>query len=197
VRKLKLEMQVSADGFAADSEGGTDWMVWNWAPQWNWDERLREYHNALTTSCDCILLSRAMAEEGFIGHWENVARNPADPQYAFAQPITQMRKVVFSRTLRQSPWPRTELARGELKAEVEALKREPGKDMLAYGGPAFASSLLAAGLIDELHILQNPSFLGNGRPMFKDLRAAVPMRLERALLFDCGVTVLRYARPEA
>jgi dihydrofolate reductase len=108
-----------------------------------------------------------------------------------------MRKVVFSRTLRQSSWPRTELAQGELKAAVDALKREPGKDLLAYGGPTFASSLLAAGLIDELHILQSPSFLGNGRPMFKDLRQAVPMRLERALPFDCGVTVLQYTRPRA
>jgi len=195
MRKLKLEMQVSADGFAADSEGGTGWMVWNWSPEWAWDERLREYHKALTTSSDCILLSRAMAEEGFIGHWENVARNPADPQYAFAQPVTRMRKVVFSRRLRQSPWPRTELAQGGLKAAVDALKREPGKDILAYGGPTFASSLLAAGLIDELHIFQNPTFLGTGRPMFGDLRQAMPTRLERALPFDCGVTVLHYAIP--
>ena len=195
MRKLKLEMQVSADSFAADSDGGTDWMVWNWAPEWHWDPALREYHNALTTSADCILLSRAMAEEGFIGHWEQVARNPADPQHAFAEPITRMRKVVFSRTLARSSWPRTELAQGELKEAVGALKREPGKDLLAYGGPTFASSLLAAGLVDELHVFQNPTFLGTGRPMFKDLQTAVPMRLEQARRFDCGVVVLHYVRP--
>jgi dihydrofolate reductase len=192
MRKLKLEMQVSADGFAADSDGGTGWMVWNWAPEWAWDQRLREYHNALTTSSDCILLSSAMAQEGFIQHWEQVAGDPASPQHAFAEPVTRMRKVVFSRKLREASWPRTELARGGLAETVEALKREPGKDLLAYGGPTFASSLLAAGLVDELHIFQNPSFLGAGRPMFKDLRQAVPMRLKGALPFECGVVVLQY-----
>ena len=192
MRKLKLEMQVSADGFAADSDGGTDWMVWNWAPEWPWDQRLREYHNALTASSDCILLSRAMAQEGFIDHWAQVALNADDPQHAFAQPVAQMRKVVFSRTLERASWPNTELAQGGLTEAVSALKREPGKDLLAYGGPTFASSLLAAGLIDELHIFQNPSFLGKGRPMFKDLRQSVPMRLKGALPFECGVVVLQY-----
>lgn len=193
MRKLKLEMQVSADGFAADGDGGTGWMVWNWGPEWPWDQRLREYHNALTTSSDCILLSSAMAQEGFIQHWEQVASDPASPQYAFAEPITQMRKVVFSRKLREAPWPRTELAQGGLKEAIDALKHEPGKDLLAYGGPTFASSLLAAGLVDELHIIQNPAFLGGGKPMFKDLRGPARMELRAALPFDCGVVVLRYA----
>jgi dihydrofolate reductase len=194
MRKLKLEMQVSADGFAATADGGTDWMVWNWAPQWGWDEKLRDYHNALTTSSDCILLSRMMAEEGFHAHWEEVARNPKDPQYAFARLITQMRKIVFSRTLEQSRWQRTELARGPMPEMVQALKREPGKDILVYGGPTFASALLDAGLIDDLHLILNPAVLGRGRPMFKDLQRQQTLRLQAATAFDCGVAVLHYAR---
>ncbi|MEO8020455.1 dihydrofolate reductase family protein [Polaromonas sp.] len=121
-----------------------------------------------------------------------MARNPADPQYAFAQRITQMRKVVFSRTLERSSWPRTELAHGGFEEAIHALKREQGQDILVYGGPTFASSLLAAGLIDELHIFQNPTFLGTGRPMFKDLRKPVAMQLRGAVPFDCGVVVLQY-----
>lgn len=194
MRTLKLEMQVSADGFAADTQGGTDWMVWNWAPQWRWDEPLRQYHNALTTASDCILLSRMMAEEGFHAHWDEVARNPQDPQQPFAHAITQMRKIVFSRTLKESRWPRTELARGPLPEVVQALKREPGKDILVYGGPSFASALLDASLIDELHLFLNPAVLGRGRPMFKDLERRQSLRLQAATAFDCGVAVLRYAR---
>jgi dihydrofolate reductase len=194
MRTLKLEMQVSADGFAADAQAGTDWMVWNWAPQWRWDEPLRQYHNALTTASDCILLSRMMAEEGFHSHWEEVARNSPDPQCAFADPITQMRKIVFSRTLAESRWPRTELARGSLPEVVNALKREPGKDILVYGGPTFASALLDAELIDELHLFINPAVLGRGRPMFKGLQRHQSLRLQAATAFDCGVAVLRYAR---
>ena len=65
MRKLKLEMQVSLDGFALDVDGKTDWMLWNWGEDWTWDEALRRRHIDLTTSSDCILLSRMMAEEIF------------------------------------------------------------------------------------------------------------------------------------
>ncbi|MES2940967.1 MAG: dihydrofolate reductase family protein [Pseudomonadota bacterium] len=194
MRKLKLEMQVSADGFAATHEGGTDWMVWAWGPDWGWDEALRRHHVELNTSTDCVLLSRKMAEEGFHAHWAQVSE-PADPQYAFASAITRARKIVFSTTLTDCPWPRTELAKGDLKEVVQDLKRAPGKDILAYGGPTFASALVDAGLVDEMHIFVNPTFLGTGRPMFGGLTQPRAMRLVDAKAFACGVTVQRYALP--
>ena len=132
MRKLKLEMQVSLDGFALDVDGKTDWMLWNWGEDWTWDKALRRRHIDLTTSSDCILLSRMMAEEGFHDHWANV--DPADPRSAFAQPIAKMRKVVFSKTLDHSKWPNTDLAKGKLADEVTRLKAEPGKDIIAHGG---------------------------------------------------------------
>ena len=91
MKKVKLEIQVSIDGFAADRDGRSNWMRWNWGEEWTWDDALRHYHLDLTTSSDCILLSRKMAEEGFHRHWEQVAENPADPQYEFAKPITDPR----------------------------------------------------------------------------------------------------------
>jgi dihydrofolate reductase len=193
LRKLKLEMQVSLDGFAADADGHTSWMVWNWGADWTWDDKLRRYHTELTTSSDCILLSRKMAEEGFIRHWEEVASNPADPQWAFAKPVAEMRKVVFTRTLDESIWTNTELAKGDLVAEVAQLKSQKGKDMLVYGGPTFVSSLIEAGLIDEFHLLVNPVVLGAGRAMFGDIDNKVNLRGAKATAFDCGVVVLQYA----
>jgi hypothetical protein len=65
MKQVRLEMQVSADGFAADIDGKTDWMIWPWGPDWTCDEDLRRYHIDLTISSDCILLSRKMAEEDF------------------------------------------------------------------------------------------------------------------------------------
>ena len=53
---------------ALDVDGKTDWMVWSWGEDWTWDEALRRRHIDLTTSSDCILLSRMMAEEEFVGH---------------------------------------------------------------------------------------------------------------------------------
>jgi dihydrofolate reductase len=192
MRKLKLEMQASVDGFTADADGNTSWMVWNWADDWNWDNELRKYHIELTTSSDCILLSRKMAEEGFHSHWEKMAENPTNPQFAFAKPVTEMRKLVFTKTLNKSEWRNTELAKGDLVNEVAQLKSQKGKDIIVYGGPTFASSLIRAGLIDEFHLFVNPTALGTGRSMFKDLDSKLNLNLVKATSYDCGVVVLKY-----
>ncbi|RYD87786.1 MAG: hypothetical protein EOP54_28250, partial [Sphingobacteriales bacterium] len=61
--KLKLQVQVSIDGFIAGPDGEMDWM------QWNWDDKLKEYVGKLTDPVQLILLGRKMSE-GFIPHWK-------------------------------------------------------------------------------------------------------------------------------
>ena len=194
MRKLKLEMQVSIDGFASDANGDPSWMLSCWSEHWTWDEALRRYHTNLTTSSDCILLSRKMAEEGFCEHWEQVAKDAEDPQSAFAKPISDMPKLVFSKSGFQPQSRNAEVVRGDATEKVESLKRQEGKDILVYGGPIFGSSLLAADLIDELHIFVNPTALGSGRSMFKDLGRKTDFNLVKATSFHCGVAVLEYSR---
>src|SRR5882762_3327444 len=104
MKKLILEVQMSVDGYIADKNGKTDWMLWNWGDEWNWDIELRKYHNDITASVDCILLSRKMAEEGFIHHWANMAEKNDNPQYGFANKIKETYKVVFTKTLNKSEW---------------------------------------------------------------------------------------------
>ncbi len=104
-----------------------------------------------------------------------------------------MRKVVFSKTLDQSKWPNTDLAKGKLADEVTRWKAEQGKDIIAYGGPSFAGALLRAGLIDELHLFVNPVVLGAGRSMFKAVDGALNLTPEKATTYECGVVVLQYS----
>src|SRR5690606_35901358 len=61
-RKLKLQIQMSVDGFIAGPEGNMEWM------QWDWDDQLKGYVRQLTESMDCIILGRKLAE-GFIPYW--------------------------------------------------------------------------------------------------------------------------------
>jgi dihydrofolate reductase len=194
MRKLKLEMQVSIDGFTSDANGDPSWMLWCWGDKWTWDDALRRYHTDLTISSDCVLLSRKMAQEGFCEHWEKVASNAGDPQASFARPISDMRKLVFSRSGFQTKSANAEVVRGDLRREIEKIKRQDGKDILVYGGPTFASSLIAADLIDEFHFFINPTALGSGRSMFRDLGRKVDLDLVKATSFECGLAVLEYSR---
>jgi len=198
MRKLKLQVQMSVDGYIADTNGKTDWMLWNWGEVWTWDDVLKKYFNDLTASVDCVLLSRKMAEEGFIAHWAKVAEKLDSPQSAFARKITSAEKVVFTKTLHSSDqavseWKNTVLAKGDLAEEVNLLKNRKGKDLIVYGGASFVSALLKQNLIDELELFINPVAIGNGMKIFNE---TTKLKLLNAQLFACGITVLKYERSE-
>jgi dihydrofolate reductase len=63
--------------------------------------------------------------------------------------------------------------------------------MIAYGGGALVSSLIAKGLLDELHLFVNPIAIGGGMPVFA-LGAHQRLRLVAARPFDCGITALHF-----
>ena len=192
MRKLVLQMQMSVDGFVG-ADGDRDWLVWNWGDDNRWDEALKRDFNAHFQSVDTIVLSRKMAEEGYLSHWGNAAsRYPQDPFYAFAQRIVDVRKVVPSDRLATSRWERTEVRSGNLPKEVGALKAQDGGDIAVFGGAGFASALIADGLVDEFQLYINPAVLGGGTRIF-DQAGFGGLRLLGSRAYECGVVVSRYA----
>ncbi|MCW3118143.1 MAG: deaminase [Chitinophagaceae bacterium] len=197
MRKLILEVQVSIDGYIAGTGGNTEWMLWNWGPDWKWDDALQKYHTDLTKSADCILLSRQMAEEGFIAHWAKTAEIPDGRQFAFARHITDTRKMVFTKTLTQSDpipggWHNTDIANGDLVSEINRLKNQGGKNIIVYGGASFVASLIKAGLIDEYQLFINPTAIGKGMTIFKELDSHLNLSLVNSKYYACGMVVTVY-----
>ena len=191
--RLILQMQMSVDGrMSADT--GIDWQVWNWGGRWTWDEGLKRRFNAVFDTVGCILLSRKMAEQGYLDHWEHVARDHAgEPDYAFARKVVQLPKVVLSGKLPSSRWERTTLAPGGMVKEVQALKRRIEGDIIVFGGVGFASALVAAGLVDEFQLFVNPAAVGAGRSIFGQLPDGLQLQLLDSAAYDCGIVVNRYA----
>jgi dihydrofolate reductase len=182
MRRLKLQMQVSIDGMIAAQRGHT---------HFQWDEEVRQYSIANAANVDCILLGRKTAT-GFIPHWKSVAANPEDADFGFGTLITDIPKVVFSRTLRKSEWPNATVANGEIVDYVNQLKRQTGKDLLVYGGSSFVASLIDRNLIDEYHLLLNPVVLGSGLTIFRGLADALRLTLVTNRAFSCGTVLLCY-----
>ncbi|MBM2713927.1 dihydrofolate reductase family protein [Mesorhizobium caraganae] len=192
MRKLILQMQMSVDGFVG-AAGDEHWQLWEWGGNCPWDDELKHDFNAVFAGIDTILLSRKMAEEGYLTHWGNAAKNfPRDPFYAFAQRIVEAGKVVLSDKLKASQWERTTLASGDLPREVNALKAQGGGDMAVFGGAGFASALIAAGLVDEFQLFINPAALGDGERIF-DRGGFRQLRLVDSKAYACGMVVNRYA----
>lgn len=190
MRKLKLQVQISLDGFIAGPNGGMEWM------EWNWDEELKNYVKQITDPVDCIILGRKLAEE-FIPYWAEIALKPDDPDFIPAKMITRTQKVVFTKTLKESKWEDTVLATGDLVKEITKLKNQDGQDIIAYGGATFVSALIKERLIDEFYFLLDPTAIGHGMPIFKEIGDKQRFSLIESTSFECGIVVLRYEQKEA
>jgi dihydrofolate reductase len=194
MRKLILQMQTSVDGFVGRSGDGPGWQVWDWGPECPWDARLKARFNAVFQAVDTILLSRKILEGGYLDHWTQFARDYGDnPDFDFARRIVEARKVVFSNTLQNAKWTRVELARRPLVEEINILKAETGRDMIAFGGAGFASALIANDLVDEYQLYVNPVALGEGLSIFEARETDANLQLREAEDYGCGVVVVRYS----
>jgi dihydrofolate reductase len=182
MRKFKLQVQTTVDGYMGGPNGEMDWTT---VP---WTDDISAYVNALTEPVDCIVLGRKLAE-GFIPAW---AAGPEGEDQASIDWMNNTPKVVISNTLTQSPWENAVVAGGDLAETVNRLKGQPGGDMIAYGGGTLVSNLIAKGLLDELHLFVNPTAIGAGLPVFPNLGAHQQLRLIAAQPFDCGITALHY-----
>jgi dihydrofolate reductase len=188
MRKLKLQMSITLDGFVAGPNGELDWMNSDMVME---DDKLFPYMNSLIDSSDTILMGRKMTDE-FVNYWTNVVKDPKSRDYAFAKKMVDTPKVVFTRTLDESRWPNTVLAKGDLVEEVNELKNRPGKDLLVYGGAGFVSSLIKNDLIDEYHFLVNPVAIGDGKTIFSELGRYCKLKQIGATPYECGITVHNY-----
>ena len=187
MRKLKLQVQVSLDGYVAGPNGEMDWMIWG-----EWDGGLETYVNAITDSSDTILLGRKMTD-GFVNYWTDVVNNqPESREFSFARKMVDKPKIVFTKTLEESPWANTTLAKGDLVDEINQLKNQEGEEIIVYGGAGFVSSLIEAGLIDEYHVFVNPVAIGRGMTIFGDLKERLNLTLVKSQAFDSGEVVLCY-----
>jgi dihydrofolate reductase len=185
MRKLKLQVQMTIDGFVAGPDGQLDWM---WIPGEREESIFRQVIE-LADSCDTILLGRKMTRE-FIDHWENVVDNlPDSPEQSLAQRMVNMRKIAFSHTQTAINGRNLEVENGDLAAAVQALKKEPGKDIMVYGGASFVSSLISQNLIDEYFIFRNPVAIGNGLSIFKEKKI---LKLESSISYKNGKVLNKY-----
>lgn len=182
MRKLKLQMQMSVDGFVAGPEGQLDWMTWTW------DVRLQDFVRELTDSVDTIVMGRKMAD-AFMRHWEAAANNPDDPSKPFADLMVGYPKVIFSRTNQVASGTNAIMATKPLVDAIQELKQQEGKDIIAYGGAGFVTSLIENGLIDELNLFINPTAVGEGLTIFS---GKTPLALDNSTRYDCGIVVNKY-----
>ncbi|MFF8632817.1 dihydrofolate reductase family protein [Streptomyces pilosus] len=180
-RKITASLFISLDGVV---EAPDQWHF----PYFN-DEMGATVDAGLTTA-DVMLFGRR-TYDSFAGAWPG--REAAGGEDAgFAKKLGDMRKIVFSRGRLAPEWRNTEQARGDVAEVAAALKDEPGGDIALSGSVSVVRQLLAAGLLDELHLLVHPVAVRRGMRLFDEGEPSIPLRLLMSRTFTTGVLHLVY-----
>ncbi len=191
MRKLIVTNIVSLDGFYEGPGGNVLALPMDGAFDAYCAERLG--------TADTLLLGRSSFEL-FSGFWPAVAADPsATPaQRTISRRDDEIDKVVISDSLTPEGtgvWRDTTrvVSRSDAPAAIAELKRDPGGDVLVFGSRTAWNALLAAGLVDELHLVRAATILGGGTPLFPAGVTAQLRHLGTRTFDDSDNVVARYA----
>jgi dihydrofolate reductase len=161
-RALISAMQVTLDGYTEGPKGEADW-VDSWA-----DGR------ELLPPVDAFVLGGGMFP-GYEQFWaailddpsaasDMLGRDPYPREVSYARVAAETPHLVLSKTLTDASWPTARIVRDI--GEIRTLKQQPGKAVYVVGGPGLLTSLINAGLLDELRLIVHPVATGGGRALF-------------------------------
>ena len=72
------------------------------------------------------------------------------------------------------------------------MKKQSGKDMALLGSGSILSQFARQGLMDEYRVMVNPVVLGDGKPLFKDIKDRLNLKLTNTRTFGNGNVLLYY-----
>jgi dihydrofolate reductase len=151
--------------------------------------------DATLGAADTVLLGRK-TYDSFAGAWPE--RETAGGEDApFAKKLGDARKIVVSNQKLAFTWRNSEQLQGDLIEGVTALKAETGAGNIGMSGSvSIVRQLLAAGLLDELHLLVHPIAVRKGMRLFEDGDGSIPLTLLSSETFKTGVLNLVYTKAE-
>jgi dihydrofolate reductase len=186
MRKITAGLFIALDGVV---EAPDQWHF----PYFN--EEMGAAVGATLGAADTVLFGRK-TYDSFAGAWpEREAAGGEDA--GFARALGDARKIVVSNQKLEFTWRNSEQLEGELVEAVTALKNEPGGNIALSGSVSVVRQLLAAGLLDELHLLVHPIAVRNGMRLFDEGETPIPLRLISSETFETGVLNLVYGPPES
>ena len=185
MRKIILSIHTSLDGFVAGPKGEMDWI--------KLDDEMFDLVGKFTIEADTALYGRKTYEM-MENYWPTAADKPNATKHDIehSQWYTKVNKVILSRTLQSKGTNNTTFISDNIFNEINRLKQQAGKNILIFGSPTAAHSLMEHNLIDEYWLFVNPILLGQGIPLFARIIEKIELKPLMTKAFPCGVTALHY-----
>lgn len=185
MRKIVSFVHLSLDGFVASADGGLDWI--------SLTEELFDHVEQRVQQTDTALYGR-VTYQMMEAYWPTAAEQPnaSKHDHEHSRWYKTARKIVLSKTLADRHDSSTTIIRSPLHDEISKLKKETGSEILVFGSPSATHALMAEDLIDGYWIFLNPVLLGQGIPLFKNIRDRTKLKLITSRTFASGVVCLNY-----
>jgi len=185
MRKIISFMHVSLDGFVAGPNGEL-----NWAKV---DEEIFDHVGKRISEGDTALYGR-VTYQLMESYWPTAADKLTASKHDIEHAIwySKVHKVVLSKTMKDAELNNTTIISDNLSDSIHEIKKSGEKDILLFGSPTATHSLMKHNLIDGYWLFVNPIILGQGIPLFTDIKEEIKLQLLTTRPFTCGVTELNY-----
>jgi len=188
MRKIISFMHVSLDGFVAGQNGEMDWI--------KVDEEIFTYVGQRISEGDTALYGR-VTYQMMESYWPTAADKPAATRHDIEHSkwYSKVHKVVLSKTMEDAVLTNTSIISDNLSHSINEIKQSSNggnKDILLFGSPTATHSLMQLNLIDGYWLFVNPIILGQGIPLFQNIKDKIKLDLLTTRQFTCGVTELNY-----
>ena len=186
MRKIISFMHISLDGFVAGLNGEMDWI--------KVDEEIFDYVGKRISEGDTALYGR-VTYQMMQDYWPTAADKPSASTHEIEHSkwYSKVHKVVLSKTLKEKDFSNTTIISDNIAENINKLKLQPGKDIIIFGSPSAAHTLMSADLIDDFWLFVNPVIIGEGIPVFKNANRT-PLKLIASTAFSSGVVCLHYQK---
>lgn len=185
MRKIISFMHMSLDGFVAGPNGEL-----NWAKV---DEELFEHVGKRISEGDSALYGR-VTYEMMENYWPDAGKKPKATRHDIEHSkwYNQVHKIVLSKSMKDANLANTTIISDDLSDSINKIKQQPGENILIFGSPKATHSLMQLNLIDGYWLFVNPIILGQGIPLFADVKDKIKLNLAGTRQFTSGVTELDY-----
>ena len=185
MRKIISFMHISLDGFVAGLNGEMDWI--------KVDEEIFDYVGKRISEGDTALYGRVIYQM-MENYWPAAGDKPKATRHDIEHSkwYNKVHKIVLSKTMKDSGLTNTKIISDNLSDRINEIKQGPGSDILLFGSPTATHSLIQLNLIDGYWLFVNPIILGQGIPLFTDIKEKIKLKLLTSRQFTCGVTELNY-----
>ena len=185
MRKIIISEHVSLDGFVGGPKGEMDWI--------KVDEEMFDLVGKFTDDADAALYGR-VTWQMMDAYWPNAGTEAGASKHdkEHSAWYNKVQKIVLSRTMKGQNIPNTTIISHDVPREIKKIKEQKGKNILIFGSPRAAHSLMEHNLIDEFWLFINPVMLGKGIPMFAGNFGKTGLKLLGTEKFKCGVVGLHH-----